>query len=158
MVIETEFMNKRVVPRGRFVYPAKAAIFIMGTAPGELQEPAPTEDRQAEQRAPTDESSIGQRPEAQEHPRRQEKLGDSLWFSGPPLMEEEMQYDATSHPRNEDIREQLTRSETTTQPNDIICALCRRPGSAQAECSDCGNRVCTRCISTCNICEQDQCE
>ena len=65
VVTETEFMNRRVVPRERFVYPAKAATFIMGIAQGELQEPAPTEDRQADQRAPTDESSIGQRPEVQ---------------------------------------------------------------------------------------------
>lgn len=42
-------------------------------------------------------------------------------------------------------------------PRDLACAVCRQPG-VRAECSDCGNMVCFRCISTCNSCNENQCE
>ena len=45
-----------------------------------------------------------------------------------------------------------------SSPSDIICWLCRQPGGTVSECSDCGNRVCSRCISLCGRCDREQCE
>ena len=50
-----------------------------------------------------------------------------------------------------------SKSVTLTRPAELFCFGCSEPGT-QATCSHCGQRFCMRCVSTCGLCQTEQCE
>ena len=143
VAIETEFMKNCAMPRERFVYPVKVAIFVMGHAPGEPDEPAPQENRQEETRPPAAEQQNFTDP-LPDPPRRKEMTGDSCWFEGPPLTPEEKAVSATvvrmhnnlGHPRQPDLTRLLNQYGAKQTAIDLSrrlkCSFCLKNRTTKA--------------------------
>eukprot|EP00913_Durusdinium_trenchii_P008023 g7523.t1 len=95
LVIETEHLPTAQAPRERFVAPVKVAIFVLGHAPGEPQEPVPA--RLPPQSPPLRDGDVVEDPMAEaaeegmahEGLVRQDFASGECWFSGSPLKAEQ---------------------------------------------------------------------
>ena len=144
VVIETEHLPSAQAPRERFVAPVKVAIFILGYAPGEPQDPSPVQPL-PQQPAP----EVGVVPDPLQEPLaeafveqglvRQDFAKGECWFIGAPLSQEQKRMAPSlvrlhrnlGHPRNEDFVRALAQSdkieaEAIALARRLRCATCER--------------------------------
>ena len=145
IVIETEHLPTAQAPRERFVTPVKVAIFVLGHAPGEPQEPAPAPVDHRIQPLPDGEVVVDPLEEPVQEALSQQGLGrqdyasGECWFIGPALRHEQRRpapalvrmHRNLGHPRNEDFVRALAQHgkvdpEAVALARRLRCASCER--------------------------------
>ena len=145
LVIETEHLPTAQAPRERFVAPVKVAIFVLGHAPGEPQEPVPA--RLPPQSPPLRDGDVVEDPMAEaaeegmahEGLVRQDFASGECWFSGSPLKAEQKRWAPAlvrmhrnlGHPRPPDFVRALLQHgkvdpEAIALARRLKCATCER--------------------------------
>ena len=142
LVIETEYLPEAQAPRERFVTPVRYAIFVLGYAPGDPQDPSPAAAQPIQPYMEEQPHEVVSDPYAealqQEGLVRQDFAGE-CWFVGPPLTAQQKKLAPSlvrmhrnlGHPRQPDFTRALAQQdrldpEVLALSRRLRCATCER--------------------------------